>query len=500
MMMSQPRTAVVFATSPNREDGAFQDRLPAAMLQLADRPFLQHVVEVLVDQGIRSFHFVLGNHPEVVERHFREGSRWGSEFHYHLAENPEDDWTVLNRLTLCESSSVVIADGEVLPRFNLAEACTSLPVILLDGTGWCGWMVLSGQQYKQVASMASRSEALEWLYGAVRREGKFAGIDCLLSARTGDHLLRAQELLMAGAFPEIELSGRQFREGIRLGRQARVHPEAELIPPVFVGADSIVGSRTRVGPNVVVGHDCIVEPETSIRNSLVCDGSFVGEHLILDGVLVDQSRLRHVRLGTEFTVPDDLVLDSVHSTWFRKTMRTLLSRLLALALFILLLPMVIAVWIAVACQGVWPIITRRPAVKLPVSDRSVFRDTVQLIMLTKEPPEQLNFVDHFLFVFLPGLPQVILGKLHLAGVPPRDSHQIASLPQAWRNAYLHSNAGLVTEAMVCFTHPADPAEQEASEIYFANWGGIKEDMRLLGRYLTSVLREWIGLGPTRVHE
>jgi carbonic anhydrase/acetyltransferase-like protein (isoleucine patch superfamily) len=497
--MSQPRTAVVFATSPNREDGAFQDRLPAAMLQLADRPFLQHVVEVLIDQGIRSIHFVLGNHPEVVERHFREGGRWGSEFHYHLAENPEDDWNVLNRLPLWDSPSIVIADGEMLPRLNLAEAASILPVIVLDGTGWSGWAVVSGQHYQKAASMSSRREAVEWLYGTVRREGKFAEADCVLSVRTGDHLLRAQELLMGDAFPEIQLSGRQFHEGIRLGRQARVHPDAELVPPVFIGADSIVGARTRLGPNVVVGHDCIIEPETSVRNSLVCDGSFVGEHLILDGVLVDQSRLRHVRLGTEFTVPDDLVLDSVHSSWLRKTLRGLVSRLLALVLFIVLVPVALAVWIAAACKGVYPIITRHAAVKLPVSDRSVFRDTVQLITLTREPPEQLNFVDHFLFVFLPGLPQVILGKLHLAGVPPRDSRQIATLPQAWRNAYLHSNAGLVTEAMVCFTHPADPAEQEASEIYFANWGGIKEDMRLLGRYLLSVVREWIGLGPKRVH-
>jgi len=477
-MFPERTAAVILAPCWFRDEGAFQDLLPAVMLPLADRPFLQHVVEALADLGIRELHFVLARHPEVVEQYFRDGGKWGVTCHYHLMAEPGGEISVLRRIPLGEGTEfVILADGERLTHLGQIKASRT-PIVWSDRESqqWTGWAVLSLGQFEKVALMGRFDEAREWIL----RESVSVPVRGCLSVRSAKELLDSQEKLLNGDYPEIELTGRVSDAGARLGHHSRINASAELIPPVFIGEDSIVGPRTRVGPNVVLGRECIVEPETLVRNALICDGSFVGEHLILDGVLVDQARLRHVRLGAEFTVPDDLVLDSVHTHWIRRAARGTVSRLLALLLFAMTLP------IAAALFLFGPRVHRRKVMRLPVDDRRVFRDSAVIRSLTSDVPEQLDFLRHFLLVFIPGLSHVMSGKLRLVGVAPRSSHDVASLPQPWRDAYLHSHAGLITEAFVCFGHPADPAEVEASEIYYAKQGALLEDLRLLGRYLGRV--------------
>jgi mannose-1-phosphate guanylyltransferase / phosphomannomutase len=489
-MFPEHTVAVILAPGWFRDEGAFQDLLPAAMLPLADRPFLQHVVEALADLGIRELHLVLARHPEVVEQYFRDGSRWGVTCHYHLISEPGQEADVLRRIPASEGTEfVLLADGELLPHLGQFELNrTPVAWVDRDSQRWMGWAVLRVGQFESVALMGQFDEARDWIL----REAVHVPVRDCLAVRSAKELLDSQERLLSGAYPEIELTGRVSDAGARLGHHCRINASAELIPPVFIGEDSIVGPRTRVGPNVVLGRECIVEPETLVRNALICDGSFVGEHLILDGVLVDQARLRHVRLGTEFTVPDDLVLDRVHTHWVRRAVRGAVSRLLALLLLLMTLPIAVALFIAGTPMH------RRKVMRLPVNDRRVFRDSVSIRSLTSEPPDQLEFLRHFLLVFIPGLSHVMSGKLRLVGVAPRSSHDVASLPQSWRDAYLHSHAGLITEAFVCFGHPADPAEVEASEIYYAKQGGLLEDLRLLCRYLGRVTQNVFAAAGDRV--
>ena len=54
---------------------------PGALLNLVDRPFLQHVVEYLVGAGLVDIDFVV-DQPRVAEfeQMLGDGTRWGSRF------------------------------------------------------------------------------------------------------------------------------------------------------------------------------------------------------------------------------------------------------------------------------------------------------------------------------------------------------------------------------------------------------------------------------------
>ena len=76
--------AVIIATgyAPNIE--GLTKSVSAEMLPLLDRPFLQHIVESLINRGISSVDFIINEHAHVIEDLFSSGQRWGSEFKYHL--------------------------------------------------------------------------------------------------------------------------------------------------------------------------------------------------------------------------------------------------------------------------------------------------------------------------------------------------------------------------------------------------------------------------------
>src|SRR5438552_394640 len=86
---------VVIATGHSPELAPLTERIPAPIIPLVDRPFLQHVIEYLVDQGVSSFGFVLSHLPEQIEEFLGDGKRWGSTFRYFLAREPDRPYKTL---------------------------------------------------------------------------------------------------------------------------------------------------------------------------------------------------------------------------------------------------------------------------------------------------------------------------------------------------------------------------------------------------------------------
>ena len=77
--------AVIVATGVGPDLAPLDERHPVPLLPLGDCPFIQHVVEYCIRQGVTRFDFILSHLPERIEQHLGDGKRWGSTFTYHLA-------------------------------------------------------------------------------------------------------------------------------------------------------------------------------------------------------------------------------------------------------------------------------------------------------------------------------------------------------------------------------------------------------------------------------
>lgn len=65
------------------------DAMPKAMIPFEGKPFLEHVLELLRDQGFTDVVLLLGYLPDVITSHFGDGSRWGLRIEYSTTL-PED--------------------------------------------------------------------------------------------------------------------------------------------------------------------------------------------------------------------------------------------------------------------------------------------------------------------------------------------------------------------------------------------------------------------------
>lgn len=494
-MSNFPRIAVLVATGPERSNGVFADRIPAPMLPLVDRPFLQHVVEHLVDLHVERFHFVLSRHPQTVESYFGDGRRWGSQFFYHLAQDPDRPYEILRLEPFWERPAwFVLASGEVLvfdlpsPGLDPSEA----PWVMTKDGQWTGWAYLHASHIAHLWLHATAAEMEEQICRLAREARQLCECSRILSVESDQQMLRAQGTVLRGDFPELVLYGREMQAGLRCCRNAHLDATVRIVPPVFLNPDCRVGPHCTLGPNVVVGREALIAGKTTAVESTIFDHSYVGESLTLNQTLVDGSRMHHVRLGTEFAIADDLILDDLGQGRLAPFLRSELSRFGGLLLLAALWPLLLAVFLVLWVKGRRPVLHRTQVVRLPVNERSLRWQTMSMASFAPAAPQDCkSMLHHFLYYFLPGLPHVVRRELHLVGVPPRTVQQMASLGSGWRRVYSQTKPGLVSEALVSLHEYSDSSSMEAAEQFYASRISLWRDAALLARYGCGVIAEWM---------
>lgn len=58
------------------------DTRPKPMIEIHGKPFLEYLIEMLRDRGVKRVLLLLGYLPEVVQQYFGDGSRWGVKIEY----------------------------------------------------------------------------------------------------------------------------------------------------------------------------------------------------------------------------------------------------------------------------------------------------------------------------------------------------------------------------------------------------------------------------------
>lgn len=483
---------VVAGTSPIL--GELTPRLPAALVPCVDRPILQHLVEYLVDRGITSFDFVLHESAREIEEFLGDGTRWGSRFVFHLVCDPCRPYEPL-KLLPHDGQAILLVHADRLPILSPRPVLEqqSIPDTLFyvcmehapgtDIPRWTGAAILQTYVAACIPDGATQSELEQHLR-------KFAGEDAittveLLDFRDFETLLASQRSILGKATGIAHLAAREVEPGTWIARNVIIHPTAELTPPVFIGENSRIGSGAKIGPNAVVGHDSIIDQHTEVIDSAVLPGSYCGEHLELDHVVVDRNRLVSSRLGTSVNITDTFILSALRAKGRKHWFRSLVSRSLATALFIFTLPIVLLTALVLWLARRSPLFYYRRVAQLPGDPASSQAKTFNLYSFRnpadRQPFTKLSWV---LLDFLPALGQVVMGKLHLVGVCPRTQSEIDCLPEDWRALYLQGRAGLLTEAFVIHGPTATEDEIYSCEAYYIAAGGLGHDLSLALRFVT----------------
>lgn len=481
--------AIVIATGHSEGMEALNERHPTEMIPLGDRPFIQHVVERLIDKGVTEFDFILSHLPEKIEQLLGDGARWGSRFRYHLVKGHSSLYPTVRSLGLRygEYSEFLLATADRLPDIDVDIDSPDLqyPVVFCaENSEWTGWAVLSSRAMMKIVDDLDESSLGAELIAIARSKGSVIKVSKLLSAQSYEKVLSSQELLLSRRVSGLMLSGRESDDQIWISRNVSLHPTTKLTAPVYIGENCHIGLGVHLGPNAVVGADCMLDARCTVSDSLILSGSYVGEGLELACAIVDKNRLINTSVGMAISVADDFILGSLSENYLKKTLTGLFSRLTACLLLLVAWPLLLvtALWLKVFRGG--PVLYKKEVVHLPAeSDSSLWRTFRLWSFSSEESSKERSGLGDILLRLLPSLVSIASGDLHFVGVRPRSRQEIESLPTDWRSLYLKAKAGAITEAFVLYGERPTEDELYSTEAFYSVSSGFRRDLKLVFAYL-----------------
>jgi mannose-1-phosphate guanylyltransferase / phosphomannomutase len=349
--------AVIMAGGEGTRLRPLTSNAPKPMLPLANKPMMEHIVELVKAHGIDEIVVTVAFMANAIRSYFGDGSELGVKIVYATEEQPLGTaGSVRNAMEHLDERFMVIS-GDVLTDIDLTKlvaaheekgALATIGLVAVDNPlefgivitrddgsierflekpTWgqvfsdtinTGIFVLEPEIFDHIAAdrpvdfssevFPAVLEAGLPLYGAVA-EGYWEDVGTL------DAYLRAHKDILDGQVA-VGISGFELGEGLWLGEGAEVHPEARIDPPAVIGDYCRVEAGAHLGQYAVLGTNVRVRSGADLQRVVIGDNAYLGENVRLRGTIVGRaSDLRNgvrceegVVLGDESFVGEGAVI------------------------------------------------------------------------------------------------------------------------------------------------------------------------------------------------
>lgn len=298
--------------------------IPKPMIPMANKPMMEHIVDLLCEHGITDLVALLHFQPEIIESHFGDGAEFGVRMTYvGAAEDYGTAGAVKNAEAHLEGTFLVIS-GDLLTDFDLRAALqfhrergADLTILLTRVENPLQYGVVITEADGRISRFLEKPTWSEVFSDTVntgiyllqpsvldlippRREFDFSKDLFPLMMREGKRLFGhvaagywrdvgdlleyrlAHQDILAGTI-KVKIPGRKV-EGldreIWLGSGTRVDFTAGLRGPVLVGKNTRVEANARI-TNSVIGDNCIIEEGAVIADSILWNNVYIGRGAIL---------------------------------------------------------------------------------------------------------------------------------------------------------------------------------------------------------------------------
>ncbi len=321
---------------------------PRALLPVADRPLVVHVLTWLREAGVSSASICANSDTAALRRALGNGEVWGTALDYYEDVMPRGPaGCVRDAAGQSDWDTYIVADAAIIPRLALGDALreheatgAALTVIasessscsnhhggLLEPTGIyifsrrvLGYIPATGyQDIKEalIPRLHAHGEAV--VTHAIPRNqiARITGIPSYLAVnKWAVARLAAQPVFVPDYMPSRSslpwtpgsTSGDGNAPYIRRGeawihRSAEVAGTARLVGPVLIGPGCRLGSGVLIAGPTALGEGCQIDEQAVISRSFLWRGCHVGARSVVDhSVLTDHAYLARGRRATEDVV------------------------------------------------------------------------------------------------------------------------------------------------------------------------------------------------------
>ncbi len=296
-------TGVVLAAGEGTRLRPMTANRPKTMLPAADRPILEHVLDVLVECGLERLCLVVGYRRERIQEHFGHSYRDVPITYVHQTKQLGSAHALQQAAEEIDAPVLVLNGDRVIDDRIVEDVLVgfdgdpTIAVLEHPTPTEYGAVEVSDDRLTEFVEKPDNDEfrlinagvyafepsVFDAISRTERRDGELQLSD-VIETLMDDGPVRAVQtdgLWVDATYPwdllflTRELLGRgrvsypDREPGVWVAESARIHPNATLQPPVVVGADSEIAAGAVLGPNVAVGYNATIGANTTLRDVLL---------------------------------------------------------------------------------------------------------------------------------------------------------------------------------------------------------------------------------------
>ena len=315
--MRGPLQAVIMAGGEGSRLRPLTSNLPKPMLPVANRPLMQHIIELLRKHGVTDIIATVQFLASIIRNYFGDGSDLGVSLSYATEDVPLGTAGSVAGARDMLTGRFLVVSGDALTDLDLDEviafhesrgAAATLVLkrmqdplefgIVMTGEGGRVERFLEKPTWGQVFTDTINTgiyviepEVLDMipldqpydfsseLFPLMLDKGLplygFITESYWTDVGNTDAYLQAQYDVLSRRV-DIPLAGFEVESGVWVGEDVDLDPTARLHAPVVVGDNARVGPGARIGPNSVLAANTTIGEEAIVSHGVVLEGAHVG--------------------------------------------------------------------------------------------------------------------------------------------------------------------------------------------------------------------------------
>ncbi|MCU1452961.1 MAG: nucleotidyl transferase [Acidimicrobiales bacterium] len=322
--------AVIMAGGEGTRLRPLTSNCPKPMLPLANRPMMEHIIELLRGHGIDEVVVTVAFLANQIRTYFGDGSEFGVRMVYATEDQPLGTaGSVRNAMAELDERFLVIS-GDVLTDIDLTKivdqheekkALATIGLVAVDNPLEFGIVItradgsierfLEKPTWGQVFSdtintgiFVLEPEIFDYidpdrpvdfssdvfpklladgrpLFGAVA-EGYWEDVGTL------EAYVSAHKDVMDGKV-RVTVPGFELNQGVWLGEGAEVHPEAVIHGAAVIGENCRIEAGAQIGDYTVLGNNVRVRGEADINRTVIHENAYIGEGVRVRGAVIGRA-------------------------------------------------------------------------------------------------------------------------------------------------------------------------------------------------------------------
>ncbi len=292
---------------------------PKAMLTIANKPILEHLLIECKKAGINDFILITGYLEEQVRRYFADGKPWGVKLTYckqqkqlgtanaiGIAEGMVDDYFIvingdiiisaedIKRLVANRKNTMSVIEVKESRGLGMVEVDKGRVICIHEkkekppsNKANAGLYLFTADIFKAIArthkSPRGEYEITDSLQLLID-EGRYVFYEEIRNWRDLSYpwdLLSANESLLAPLETqdagEVE-SNVVLKGSVSIGKNTVIKSGSYIIGPVIIGQDCEIGPSCYIRPATSIGNGCHIGSAVEVKNSIIMNGSKLPHH------------------------------------------------------------------------------------------------------------------------------------------------------------------------------------------------------------------------------